>query len=63
MISKTFKIDNNEVVDGVDDRANKTVLNLFKNDKSKKLTHMPNIVATREYNFLTPDTKKVFNYI
>ena len=38
-------------------------MNLFKNEKSRKSTRVPNIGATGEPNFLTPDTKKAFNYL
>ena len=31
---KVFKADNNKVIDGSDGRANKTVINLSKNNKS-----------------------------
>ena len=56
--------DNNEVVGvGGGNRANRTVINLSKNKKFKKLTHVPNNGTTREPNFLTPNAKKVFNYL
>ena len=62
---KTFKVGNNEVVWGDSDRANETVIDLskFKNEKSRKLTCIPNIGATREPNFLTLDAKKDFNHL
>ena len=53
---KTFKANDNKVVGG--GGGSKTVRNL-----SRKLTHVPNIGATRESNFLIPDAKKVFNYL
>ena len=61
---RAFKAGNNEVVGG-DNRIDKTVIDLSKskNEKSRKLTYMPNIGATREPNFLTPNAKKVFNYL
>ena len=34
-----------------------------KNEKSRKSTRVPNIGATGEPNFLTPDAKKAFNYL
>ena len=58
MASKAFRADDNEVVDSGSDRANKTVRNL-----SKKSTRMPNIGATKEPNFLTPNAKKTFNHL
>ena len=57
---RAFKAGNNKVVEG---GGNETVVNLFKNEKSRKLTHMPNIGATEEPNFLIPNAKKAFNYL
>ena len=45
---KAFKADEDKVVGDGDSRANEMIVNLFKNKKSKKLTYMPNIGATRE---------------
>ena len=64
MASKAFKADNNEVVNGDDSKANKTIMNSFnklKNNKSRKSIRMPNIGATKEFTFLTSNTKKAFN--
>ena len=55
---KTFKADDDKVVGGGGGRANETVRNL-----SRKLTRMPNIRATGELNFLTPNVKKAFNHL
>ena len=52
---RAFRADNNEVVRGGGGRADETVVNLVKNKKSKKSTHMQNIRVTREPNFLTPN--------
>ena len=60
---KTFRIGNNEVVGDGNGRADKTVVNLSKNKNSKKSTHMPNVVAMREPNFLTSNAKKAFNHL
>ena len=60
---RVFKADNNKVVDGDDDRANGTVVNLSKNKKSRKSTHMLNIGAMKKPNFLNLNTKKAFNYL
>ena len=62
LVSKAFKADDNEVV-GVGRRANEIVVNLSKNEKSKKSKYMPNIGATGKPKFLTSDTKKAFNYL
>ena len=59
---KGFKADDDKVV-RVGGRANRTVVNLFKNEKSKKLMRVPNIGATGEPNFLTPNAKKAFNHL
>ena len=60
---RAFKAGNNEVVGGGGDRADETIMDLSKNKKSKKSTHVPNIGATGKSNFLTPDVKKAFNYL
>ena len=60
---KVFRADDDEVVGGGGGRANGTVVNLFKNEKSRKSMRVPNIEATREPNFLTPDAKKAFNHL
>ena len=62
MASKTFKADNNKIV-RVGNRANKMVVNSFKNNKSRKLTCMLNIRAIRKSIFLISNAKKVFNYL
>ena len=59
---KTFRANNNEVV-GVGGKANETVVNLSKNNKSRNLTRIPNIGATEKPNFLIPNAKKAFNYL
>ena len=58
---RAFKAENNEVVRSGADKTDKTVVDLskFKNKKSRKLMYMPNIGATREPNFLIPNTKEV----
>ena len=60
---KVFRAGNNEVVGGGSGRADETVVNLSKNKKSKKSTHVPNVKATEEPNFLTLDAKKAFNHL
>ena len=59
---KVFRADNNEVV-RVGGRANRTVVNLSKNKKSRNLTRVPNIGATEEPNFLILNAKKALNYL
>ena len=60
---RAFKASNNEVVEGGGSRADETIVNLSKNEKSRKSTRVPNIEAMVKPNFLTPDAKKVFNYL
>ena len=55
---KTFRANNNEILGDGGGRANETVRN-----SSRKSTRIPNIGATGEPNFLTPNTKKVFNHL
>ena len=62
LASKAFRADDDEVVDG-GGRANETVMNLSKNNKSRNSTRVLNIGATRKPNFLTLDAKKAFNYL
>ena len=57
-----FKTNNNDVV-RIGDRVNETIMNLFKNKKSRNLTHIPNIKATMEFIYLIPNAKKAFNYL
>ena len=62
---RAFKAGNDEVVGGGSGRADETVVNssTSKNEKSRKSTRMPNIGATGEPNFLTPDAKEAFNHL
>ena len=60
---RIFRADNDEIVKDGGGRANETIVDLSKNEKSRKSTRMPNIRATRKSNFLTPDAKKAFNYL
>ena len=57
-----FKAFDNKVI-RIDERAKKTMINLFKNKKSRNLTFVPNIRATGEPNFLILNAKKVFNHL
>ena len=56
--SKTFRVDDNEIVSDGGIRTNETVRN-----SSRKSMYMPNIRAIGESNFLTPNAKKAFNYL
>ena len=59
-----MKANNNKVVDSDSNyEANKTVVNLFKNNKSRNLIYIPNIKAKEKPIFITPNTKKIFNYL
>ena len=60
---RAFRTGNKEIIGGGEGRANETVVDLSKNKKSRKLTHVPNIGAIREPNFLTPNAKKAFNHL
>ena len=60
---KALKADNNKIVDGNGAKANETFVNLSKNNKSRKLTHILNIRAMEKPIFLTFDAKKAFNYL
>ena len=58
-----FRAGNNKVVRGGGGRTNETVVDLSKNEKSRKLTCMLNIGATEKPNFLTFNARKAFNYL
>lgn len=65
---KAFRAISNEVVEGSSTRkANETFKNLSKSKKSKNnkfkiLTHFLNIKTMKEFMFLIPNARKVFNY-
>ena len=61
LASKVFKADNNKVVDGDNDKTNKIIVNLSKNNKPRKSTPVLNIGALKKSLFLTFNAKKVFN--
>ena len=65
MALKALRASNNEVVGRGGGRADETVVDSskFKNEKFRKSMCVPNIGATKELNFLTPNVKKVFNYL
>ena len=60
---KAFKANNNKVVGGNSDKTNEMVVNLSKNNKSKNLTYIPNIIGIGKPTFLTPNAKKNFNHL
>ena len=62
MALKAFRANDNKVVGSDNNRTNRTVVNLSKNENSRKLTHVPNIGGMEESNFLTFDAKKAFNF-
>ena len=57
-----FKIDNNKIIRD-DGKANKTIVNLFKNHKSKNWIYMLNIRTIEKFTFLTSNAKKIFNHL
>ena len=63
MALKTFKGKNNKVVNDNGSRTNETIVNLFKNNKFKNLTYMPNIGVIEKPIFLTFNAKKTFNHL
>ena len=58
-----FRVNDNKVVNGGDNKTNKTVVNLSKNKKSRNLIYVLNIRAIKKSNFLTLNAKKAFNYL
>ena len=62
MTLKVLKTDNNKVVDS-NNKTNEMVVNLLKNNKSKNLTYMLNVEATKKSTFLTSNIKKIFNHL
>ena len=63
MAPKALKANNNKVVDDDNSKTNKTIINLFKNNKSKNSTYMLNIGATKKPSLLTFHTENIFNYL
>ena len=55
---KAFRADDNKIVVSDGGRTNKTIRNL-----SKNLTYISNIRIIEEFIFLTPNSKKTFNYL
>ena len=51
------------VVRGSADRTDEMIVDLSKNEKSRKSTHVPNIEAIGEPKFLISDAKKAFNHL
>ena len=62
MASKAFRVNDNRIVKG-SNKANKTIINLSKNNKPKNLIYIPNIRAMKKPIFLICNTKKTFNYL
>ena len=60
---KLCRNNNNEVVDDGGGIANETVVNLYKNNKSRNLIYMPNIGVMEKLYCLILDPKKTFNYL
>ena len=58
-----FKVDDNEYVNNSGNRANETVVNLSKNNKSRNSTYMPNIEATKKLTFSIFNAQKTFQYL
>ena len=64
MALKVFKVNINEVVDSNNsNRANETIVNLSKNNKSENLIYMQNIIAIEEAIFFIFNAKKVFHHL
>ena len=63
LLLKAFRADGNKIVGGGGGKANETVVNLSKKNKSRNLMRVPNIEATGEPNILTLNAKKAFNYL
>ena len=58
LVLKAFNANNNKIVDSSSSKANKMIINLFKN-----LIYIPNIRVTKKPTFLTFNTKKTFNQL
>ena len=58
LASKAFKVDNIKIVNSENSKANKTIINLFRN-----LMHISNIRTIREHIFLILDAKKTLNQL
>ena len=62
MSPKAFITDENKIL-GFGGRVNKTVVNLFKLEKSKNLIYIQNIRAIKKPNFLNSNSENAFNYL
>lgn len=67
LASKTLRVDDNEFIE-IGDKADKTFENLSKsrkskNNKSRNLTYVLITQAMKKSTFLTPSTRKVFNFL
>ena len=62
LTTKVFKFNNNNIVK-VRGKANETIVNSFKNNKSRNLMHIPNIRVIGERIFLIASTKNIFNHL
>lgn len=67
LILKTFKIDNNKIVKGDNNKTNKIIIDLSKSKKLKNnnfeiLMYVANIRVIEILIFLILNIKKVFNY-
>ena len=58
-----FKHNENEIVKDSGSETNKTVVNLFKNNKFRNLMYISNIRAIKKPHFLIFNAKKTFNYL
>ena len=58
-----FKAEDNKVVNSDSSKANKTIINLSKNNKFRNLIYVLNIKATKKSAFLTFNNKKTFNHL
>ena len=63
MASKTFRANDDKIISDSGGRANETVVNLSKKNKSKNLICIPNIKVIGERTFLISNAKKTFNYL
>lgn len=63
MGTKALKTNHNKFVDLNNNKANKMVINLFKNNKFKNFTYISKIAVIKKLTFLTSNTNNTYNYL
>ena len=60
---KTFRADNDKIVEAGDSKTNETIVNLSNKSKNKQFENQTYIKAIKKSICLTFNVKKIFNYL